>query len=211
MAVTLKSGRKNGGFTIVEMLIAGSLLIAILGAAIGMFLAAADSQKQAEAQAYIQDLARNAISQIDQDIKSAKAVLASATVGETLFSSSANTIVLALPTWNGSDFVPNETDIVIYTFDPNNKSLRVATSPAQHSTRPAENRALIPAGVLNCSFTYFTLGKTRKDPGFSPPGWDEVVLVETAVTLQTSRDNQTQTHSLTCESRLRNWEPPPQN
>jgi len=208
MAVVRKSNRKNGGFTVVEMVIAGSLLVAILGAAIGMFLAAADSQKQAEALAHIQDSARNAISQIDQDIKSARAVLASAEVGETSFFSSANTIVLSLPTWNEADFVPNETDTVIYTYDSANKSLRVIVSPGPHSARPAENRILIPSGVLNCSFTYFTLSGTQKDPGVSPPNWNEVVLVETAVTLQINKNNRTYTQSLTGESRLRNWEPP---
>lgn len=196
--------------TLVEALLATALLIGIITAASGLYVSAVQSQHSAEVQARVQDMARSVVSQIDQDVKAARSVLGSATVSGTPYQSSSDTLILKIPAVNASGFVPDGYDTVVYTYDASSQGVRVVVSPHAQSTRPPEDRILAASAIRSLSFAYFTIHMVEKDPGTSPPDWDQVVLVRTDVTSEVTMGGEAHTLSLHNEARLRNWEPPDQ-
>ena len=196
------------GVTLVEALLATALLIGVITAASGLYVSAMQAQHGAEAQARVQDMARNVVSQIDQDVKAARSVLESVTIGGTLYQSSSSTLVLKIPALGSGGFVAGGYDTVVYTYDAGSQAVRVVVSPDAQSVRPAENRLIAQSAIQSLSFAYYTIALAEKDPGTSPPGWDDVVLVRTSVTAATVGGGEAYSSSLENEARLRNWEPP---
>ena len=140
------------GLTIVELLIAGSLIAAV--GAIMVMIFVQNSGVLLKQQAVVtQGLnANDAHAQITEDIRQASAIAAS----YSSYTSGANTIVLKLASYNSQGDVINDTyDHIVITRDATNSAiLRQLVLPNALSNRPSENQVLAK-DVSNLKFIYY--------------------------------------------------------
>lgn len=148
---------KNGyGFTMVEVLIAGAvsaltgiLLVSILVQNNGLF-----SQQNAQITQGVN--LNNTSSQIDELLRSASSIVSSNPIGNPTYTTGAQTLVVALPSYDGSgNIISNTFDYGIVTVDAQNSTLlRKIIFKDASSNRTAENRILASKLTL-LKFTYF--------------------------------------------------------
>lgn len=144
------------GFSLVEVLIgvtisglAGILIVALLVQNNGLFF-----QQSAKV---TQGLAVNdAASQVNELIKSSSFVASTNLIGSPLYSTSSDTLVLALPVFDsGGNLVSNVYDYAILTRDsPNFSVLRKIIFVSPQSSRKSENRVLATK-LARVTFVYF--------------------------------------------------------
>lgn len=152
----------------------------VLASAAALYVDGIDMMRYGEVSAESSAAVRRALAAVVRDVRSASSVVASASIGGTVYTSDANTLVLKLPSSDGSQLRFTHFDYVAY--DVSNGVLIRAVEPASGSVRPGGTGHLIPLGVTSVSIAYY------KADGSAATNWNEVANVRFQITL--SRNSQ---------------------
>ncbi|MGQ9524313.1 MAG: hypothetical protein ACUVTZ_05655 [Armatimonadota bacterium] len=167
--------RRQLGFTIAELAVAMMLAATVLAAAAALYVNGIDMIRYGQVSAETSAATRRALGIVLKDVRLAASVVASANIGGTIYTSDSNTVVLKLPSSDGSSLRFTHFDYVAY--DISSGALVQAVAPASGSVRPGGTRQLIPFGVTSLSFAYF-----RTD-GSQATNWNEVANVRVQITV----------------------------
>ncbi len=146
------------GFTLLELLLALSISVALLTAGALLFVSGLKNAVVSQGNASANTVARDALAYMDRDIKQGSQVLASATVSGVTYTTNGSVIVLQQPAWNNatSSTIDGVSDTVIYAFyttitdgsgTHKTWNIRRIVSPGAGSSRIVEARWLFPWDV----------------------------------------------------------------
>jgi prepilin-type N-terminal cleavage/methylation domain-containing protein len=143
---------RETGFTLIEVVIATSIVAILIGALYGLFEGYGRLRSYGEAQIITVEQARDAMDAIEKYVSQAHRVLASQTVNGQPYVSSTSTLVLQLPAVNASqDIVNGAWDYVVF-FQSGSNFFR-SLQPNASSVRPAGQK-LMSDSVAGAVFTY---------------------------------------------------------
>lgn len=144
------------GFTLIELLvavaitmIAGALLLNIFVDSNKIFYSQRDKVSQGLSLA-------DAMKDIEDLVRLSNSVVASHTVGPNTYTSSLNTLVIAVPSINSSgDNIQNVSDYIVVERDPTNpRLLRLRTFPDAQSIRSSKSQ-IIATNLSRINFFYY--------------------------------------------------------
>jgi len=165
-------------FTTIEMAVAMLLAALIFAAAAALYVNGIDMMRHGEVSAETSAAVRKALAAIVQDVRSASSVVASANIGGSIYTTDSNTLVLKLPSSNGSELRFTDFDYIAY--DLSGGALIRAVAPANGSVRVGGTRQVIPMGVTSFSVAYY------KTDGGQAATWDQAANVRVQITLSRS-------------------------
>ncbi len=100
---------------------------------------------------------RLATGEMQLHLRNASRVLASATVGNTIYSTGPTTLVVAAPAFNAGNssyFITGQDDTIIFTYDAANQEIRETIVASGGTARPQRTLFTIGRSVTDITFTY---------------------------------------------------------
>jgi Tfp pilus assembly protein PilW len=188
---------RQAGFTVVELAVAVVITSLVFAAAAALYMNGIDMMRRGEVETGAVASVRNALTVMMHDVRLSASVVPSAVIGGTNYASGADTVVLKIPSSDGTRLRFTEFDYVAYKLL--DGALIQANAPASGSVRPGGVRKLIPYGVTTLSFSYFTAS------GSPTSDWVQVAGVEARIVVSRQAQKGTVVVSDTQRASLMNF------
>ncbi len=151
----------HSGITLLELIVSISIMSLVILVVVNIFIGTSRFNTDEQSRILVGDEATRVFSTLDQTLRQGKAIVASAIINGTTYTTNGTTVVLTLPSIVAGSPSPTQTDIAVVRWDSSSEQIQLITAPDPSSSRAA-GTAILTDGVSDIYFRY-----TSDDPTVS--------------------------------------------
>ncbi len=150
----------RAGFTIFEVIISLLVVALLTLVVVNVFVGVNQFNRAEQSRILVGDQATRLFANLDATLRQGKAILSSATVGGTLYTTSSTTLVITLPSLVAGQPSASTVDTVAVTLNSASGQLTAISAPDPSSSRPS-GTTLLMTSVSDIYFRYTTDDPTQ--------------------------------------------------